>query len=228
MKGFFKGVILTLIVLVLVGVAFYINVELGVILLNIVSFFLILYFTLWILRQMERLFTWLEVNDLVKPRKQKNLYQWMSLEFDEKFLFDLFHSKYATNELDNLREIKRVLKIRIGRNLSDYYLLKSYLEWNRKNSVLNNIGLLTTTIVTSFITSFLTQGVLFNKINLLLIMDGKLAEKITSVLKYSSITIAILVIILVFYSEFTKNKRKLEFTSIIIDEIIREKEQRTN
>lgn len=202
-----------------------VNEEIAKVLISIASFLIAFYFTLIILKIFNKFNTWSDEKDLKKERKKKSLYQWMSLEFDEKYLYDLLKRKKAKTDLENLKEIREILKKSIDDNLEDYYLYKSYLEWCSQHSFFNGIKFLGPTIVTSFFTTILTQGILFDKVKILFNNEVTFADKIVQMLNLSAIVITLLIVIILIFVESTKNKKKLELTKVIVNEIIREKEK---
>lgn len=224
MKKVLIKVVYLILSLIAVAVCNLINKTAGQIALNILGFLITLYLTLIMVYCINWFFYWIENKELNRLRKERSLFSWISLEFDEKFLFDLLKDIKSFDVMQNLREIRKKLKMKIGSELRDYYLFKGYLEWHEKNSILSNMQTLLVTIVTSFLTAVLTQGLIIEKTYELFDGVAISVSKLSSVLDIATIAIALLVIILVGYAEITKNKRRIALTKMVIEEIIREKE----
>lgn len=225
MIKFLKGFFYIIIIFFILAISTIVNKEIAKILVSILSFSISLYLGLIILNLINKYNIWSDEKDLKKERKKKSLYQWMSLEFDEKYLYDLLKRKKAKTDLENLKEIRDILKKSIGDNLEDYYLYKSYLEWSSQHSFFNGLKFLGPTIVTSFLTTILTQGILFDKVKILFNNEVTFADKIVQMFNLSAIGISLLIVIILIFAESTKNKKKLELTKVIVNEIIREKEK---
>ncbi|MFF5815821.1 hypothetical protein [Lysinibacillus capsici] len=225
MIKFLKVLIYLSVILLILFISTIVNEDIAKILISILSFSISLYLAVIILGWINKFNSQSEENELKKERKKKNLYQWMSLEFDEKYLYDLLKRKKAKTDLENLKEIREVLKVSIGDKTEDYYLFKSYLEWSSQHSFFNGLKFLGPTIVTSFLTTVLTQGILFDKVKIIFNNEVNFADKIVQMLNLSAIGVSLLIVIILIFAESTKNKKKLELTKVIINEIIREKEK---
>ena len=225
MIKFLKVFIYLSVILLILFISTIVNEDIAKILISILSFSISLYLAVIILGWINKFNSRSEENELKKERKKKNLYQWMSLEFDEKYLYDLLKRKKAKTDLENLKEIREVLKVSIGDKTEDYYLFKSYLEWSSQHSFFNGLKFLGPTIVTSFLTTVLTQGILFDKVKIIFNNEVNFADKIVQMLNLSAIGVSLLIVIILIFAESTKNKKKLELTKVIINEIIREKEK---
>ncbi|WP_336634908.1 hypothetical protein [Lysinibacillus fusiformis] len=224
MKRIFKVLIYLFTVLLILYISSKVKEDISKILITILSFSISLCLALLIVKVVHKFNTWLEEKDLKKERKKHTLYQWMSFEFDEKYLYDLLKRKKTKSDLENLKEIRILLKKSIGEDLNDYYLFKAYLEWSSQHSFFNSMKFFGTTIVTSFLTTILTQGFLFDKFKIIFINNGDLTEKIVEMLNLTALGIALIISIIIIFFESTKNRKKLELTKVILNDIIREME----
>src|SRR5699024_1609727 len=77
-----------------------------------------------------------ETSSLKRRRniKKRNLSQWLGeISYDDVSIHSWLESE-ESDVVNNLKEIKRLIKEKVGDNIYDFYLLKSYLEYHSKNN----------------------------------------------------------------------------------------------
>ncbi len=174
-------------------------------------------------------------NEIKRLRKEKKpgkllLFEWLGkADFDNDFVLKVSNYTVQEDLLDNLKEIKKQIKNKVGPNLSDYVLLKDYLELHSKNNLLNKFNTVFfgagSVILTGIITKALTTDkAITNFYNIFTTNEGSVTGSFAKFLYIlTNILIATAVLIYI-YSESTKEKRRIEMIKIIINNIIEEKE----
>lgn len=175
----------------------------------------------------------LDLQKLKKDQGNKSLllYQWLSKgDVDNKYFYEVFKGKEKNDLLANLREVKKILKIKIGHELSDYYLLKNYLEVHEKNNILDKFSTILLSAAIGFCTAVLTKlgttEYAINKVSNFIFGTGTYVstETVSTILDICTYVLISLALIIYTMTEFTKEKRRIEMIKGIVDSIIIEKE----
>jgi sorbitol-specific phosphotransferase system component IIC len=164
-----------------------------------------------------------------KYPKPNSFFQWLEKDIDEKVFFDIFKKCKVRDDIQNLRLAKAQLKLKIGDDIQDYYLLKYYLESNRKNNILEKSGTIFSSIFTGLIsallTKLLTEEKLINKLGNYLDLQVDLSTNsvIANLIHAATFALVLATMILYTLNEFSRSKRRLDNIHALVEAIIEEK-----
>lgn len=168
--------------------------------------------------------------------RRLNLFSWAGEEVQpDVILFDLLKNHFETGDLiSNLLVVKDKLKMRLGANISNYYLIYNYLKLYEKNNLSTFLrkffsvfilGGLTSIIIPSFI-----KGINVEKFMILFThqKDTSVLNSInmlTDAIYYLFVISALYLMIVLFYRAFSKSKKRIQLLIIVIETLIQEKEK---
>lgn len=186
-----------------------------------------------------RLFVWfrLKSNEDEKKRniifvkkeleKHDSLFTWLGEEKNsDRIIFELIGDEYQGNlkkykSVTSLKKLKRILKSKIGEDITDYYIVREYINNSRKESfgsffknVINKLAL------GSLVLAIL--NVVLKSDNYKLLLNIEIPTLPFKLLLYLLMFVMVLAII---FDMFTKAKNRSNVVIIILDEIIREMER---
>lgn len=143
------------------------------------------------------------------------IYEWLRIDQDKCLI-------------KNLTNIKNNIMLNVGDNVNDYHLLRKYLDYQRNNNLLNNLWKKILYAIIPLVLSGLFINVdIFNWVNNNLFSVNNNADVFGTfeiIIRISAIVLFLLFSFLYIFGEFTKEKRRLDLLTEIIDLIILEKE----
>lgn len=181
------------------------------------------------------------INDEYKRYEKSNtrrlgLFSWAGEEvLPDVILFDLLKNHYDTDDLiSNLFIVKEKLKMRLGSNLSNYYLIYNYIKIYEKNNLSTFLRKLFSVFflggLTSIIIPSLIKGInvgkfisFFNQQNDKNVLDN--INMLNDTIPFLFAISAFFLMIVFFYRAFSKSKKRIQLLIIVMETLIQEKEK---
>lgn len=168
--------------------------------------------------------------------RRLGLFSWAGEEVQpDVILFDLLKNHYETDDLiSNLLFVKEKLKMRLGSNLSNYYLIYKYIKLYEKNNLSTFLKKLFSVVflggLTSIIIPSLIKGIsgekffsLFNKQNNKSVID--IINILNDTIPYFFVISALFLMIVFLYRAFSKSKKRIQLLIIVMETLIQEIEK---
>lgn len=155
-----------------------------------------------------------------------NLFEWIGKEDSNEGSFYFWLDIPAEKDVyKNLSGIKNKIISKVGSNVYDYYLLKSFLDYHGKNNFFHGVWRFINPIFFALLSGVFIKLVAFDKVYLYFSGSSSLniARNIELIIQWGSLGLIIFVIVLFIRSIITKEKRRIDLLISIIDIIIMEK-----
>lgn len=171
-----------------------------------------------------------------KTDSKKKLFTWLSQDIVSNiFLYDCFKdsSDGDYNDIENIKKVVKILKLKLNYNLVNYKLFKNHLEHKTKKSFFKKFNFALLTIVSSFATLKLMPVIHDEIIN-------QIKEKITlfnstpnSIIFMNLIILMSICIMVYFFAYqmslfFTDSGRRVKYLISILDILIEEEENKSS
>jgi len=165
----------------------------------------------------------------IKKSNNSPLYEWIANDYGHNILmYKWLGGKQKKHVIDNLKNIKENILMDVGDNVYNYHLIKKYLDHQRKHNLLN---IFWDKIIYTFMTVLLSVGLyinvdIFNWINnnlLSINTNNNMFGQFEMILRIFAVALMVIISFIFVYNEFTKEKRRLDLLTDIIDLIIFEK-----
>lgn len=164
----------------------------------------------------------------LNKNSKRSLYEWLgNISFHDITIYKWLMEDEKKDIAVNLKNIKKGIISNVGDSISDYYLLKIYLEYHGKNNFLNSVWKTGGTIFIGGLGGLLIKIGIVDQLYNAFTSEAIQTDVFRSteiIVQIGVITLVLLIIVLFFRSEFTKEKRRIDLLSYIVDVIIKEKE----
>lgn len=168
--------------------------------------------------------------DLRANATKKNLYQWLgNANWDDFSIYQWLKEEERADITSNLSAIKESIKTKVGNDIYDYYLLKNYLEYYGKHNFLNSVW------KTFGVVTFGGLAGVFAKLGVLDEIygmfknsqkDSAILEQVELIIQAGVMLLITLITFIFVKNELTKEKRRIDLLTGIIDVIIKEEEEK--
>lgn len=174
-----------------------------------------------------------EIRSLENRLKKENnisLYEWLgNLSVHDITLYSWLKAPQKGDIIINLRAVKEHISSNIGKEISDYYLIKKYLLYHGENNFMNSIWKsIVPIILASFGGLLLKLGFLDRLYSYFTKTGGKsdFFEIIDNIIRIGVFALFFILILMFVRYEFTKEKRRIDLLTSIVDTIIEEKSEK--
>jgi hypothetical protein len=161
-----------------------------------------------------------------KKKKDRSIFEWLGLGvYDEAYFGAVLKDEASDSTINNLRKAKEILREETKNELTNYYLLKEYLNIYAKYNLQNKLKTLFTGL---FITGISGIGIhSFNNSNLsndlFLNTNNVNLDHILNILLWG---FTLLIISIYIWDQLTKEKRRIELIRSLLEILIKEEEKR--
>ncbi|MGE6601500.1 hypothetical protein ACQKEY_07215 [Lysinibacillus fusiformis] len=200
---------------------------------TLIASFIIFYYTLIVFVWMRKKFNENEIKNRlynVKNRKiHYSMFTWLGEEIDtDLILFDLIGEEFEkTDSIDTLKRVIKLIKSKVGNDITDYYILRDFVHAGLKNNFSEYLK--------GSISKF-TVSAAFLAILPLIFKNISIANIKFEINEYTMINIVFLILyffisitfISIFYNMFIKPKRRAKLLLNVLNIIINDMESKKN
>ncbi|MGE8004228.1 hypothetical protein [Lysinibacillus sp. NPDC093216] len=196
---------------------------------TLIASFIIFYYTLIVLVWMRNKFNKNEIeNRLYKVKNRKmhySMFTWLGEEIDtDLILFDLIGEEFEkTDSIDTMKRVKEVIVNKMGNDLTDYYVLRDFVQAGLKNNfseyLKGSISKITVSAAFLAILPLIFKNISIS--NLKFEINDYTIINIIFIILYFFISITF---ISIFYNMFIKPKRRAKLLLNVLNIIIKNME----
>lgn len=159
---------------------------------------------------------------------KKNLYQWLAnVNWDEISIYQLLKEEEKNDITSNLKEIKKAIRIKVGNDIYDYYLLKNYLEYHGQHNFMNSVWKTFGVVLFGGLAGAFTKLGIIDQIYKLFAHEQKSSgalEQVEIIIQIGVMSLFTIIVFLFIKKELTKEKRRIDLLTSIVGTIIKEEE----